>query len=398
MRRISPIRYRSRTALLMLGTLVFPAVPQAFAAGAASDDERPPFDWSIGLRGQYQLDNGVGSYEAIVAPAASINLDSARGQTTLNASGEFATDSFTDVRFIALRLGASTTYALDPDTDFTGSTDLSLIQLQPDDTTLPANTAVPPLELTGNGLASVKRNLGLFDATATVNGQRFIEGPTTLDDASVIDNTSLSYWLGNAELRLGYEMSPLLSVFVDGAESYQKFDAPSPALAVFLDGRTTTLRGGFSYTQDSTFSAEVSAGRAWLDYDDPAVTDSAGWVYDASVSYNPDETLNLTGSFNTTIGSSSTVAGDTDVGYTLSGEAKYAVNPWLTLRGTAGWTRVDTLGSGDIATGYTVGAGLDFSSSRHSVWSADYAFAHSDPATGIPVDTHTVTVGLTIKR
>ena len=65
---------------------------------------------------------------------------------------------------------------------------------------------------------------------------------------------------------------------------------------VFLNGHTYTLRGGASYTQQGTFVAEASVGRAWRDYDHASLTDAASWVYDASLTFTPDETLTLIGS------------------------------------------------------------------------------------------------------
>jgi opacity protein-like surface antigen len=76
----------------------------------------------------------------------------------------------------------------------------------------------------------------------------------------------------------------------------------------------------------------------------------------------------------------------------------YVVNPWLTLRSSASWTRTLTLGNGRNAWGYSAGAGLDLMTSRHVVWTADYLFNHDVPAVDPASDTHTVTVGVKFKR
>ena len=82
-----------------------------------------------------------------------------------------------------------------------------------------------------------------------------------------------------------------------------------------------------------------------------------------SVSFTPSETLTLSASLDTSLGPSTDTPGDTDVAYTLSGDARYIVNPWLTLRGSASWDRTVTLGNGDIDSGYSAGAGLDVAES-----------------------------------
>jgi hypothetical protein len=45
-----------------------------------------------------------------------------------------------------------------------------------------------------------------------------------------------------------------------------------------------------------------------------------------------------------------------------------------------------------------VGAGLDWSTSRHVVWSADYLFTHDDSTIDGLSDTHAVTVGVVFKK
>jgi hypothetical protein len=178
----------------------------------------------------------------------------------------------------------------------------------------------------------------------------------------------------------------------------QKFDAPDPTLLTYLDGRTYQLRSGLSFTQGSIISAEASIGRGWLDYFDGSLSDAQDWVYNASVTVKPDETVSLTGALETTLKPSTNTPGDTDVGYLLSGAAAYNVNPWLTLRATGSWDRTVTLGTGDHSWGLDAGVGLDYRSSRHIVWSADYTWSR-DYAPPTPLnDTHTVSVGVRVNR
>jgi hypothetical protein len=401
LRRVLPDLQMTSAALAAGGAMLIWGVAPGFAQDSPRESIGPFYDidWSLGLRGSYSSNSLTGgAAEAIVAPQATFTRNGQRDTSTLTTGGEFSVDSGGAIRTDALRLGAASTYDLDEWTKLNGSAEFSLTQLPPDDSSLPANTAIAPIDLTGTVQGSATRKLGRFDAALRLRGERFVEGPTTLTDMSTIDNTDQSYWLGEAGLRVGFELTPLISVFIDGSETYQKFDAPDPTLLKFLNGRTTELRGGLSYTLNSTLTAEVSAGRAWLDYDDPTLTDAPGWVYDASVTFAPDETLSLTGDFNSSIGPSSDTPGDTDVAYAATAGAAYEVNPWLKLRSATTWIRTDTLGSGAMAWGYSVGAGLDLTTSRHVVWTADYLFSHDEPATTPASDTHKVTVGVTFKR
>lgn len=376
----------------------------AFAAHAQDmprDDIEPlvDIDWSVGLRGAYMGDSVTGpSYQGIIAPEISLSRPNANGSTSLTSGAEVSIDQDKRVRIDDLHTGAAADFQLDEYTKLNGNLDLSLTQGSPTDTSLPVDTAVAPREFTGTATGSAERKLGQFTLTGTLKGQRFIEGPTTLDDSSTVDNSDLSYWLGSATLRDAYEFTPRVALFVEGSAAYQKFDAPSPTLLTFEDGRTLTLRGGASFTQEGTLTAEASLGRSWIDYRDPSLTDRQASVYNGKVSFTPSETLTLSSSLDTSLGPSTDTPGDTDVAYTISGDAKYIVNPWLTLRGSASWDRTVTLGNGDINSGYSVGAGLDVAESKHIVWTADYLFSHRDPALPPSTNTHTVTIGVTIKR
>jgi hypothetical protein len=364
--------------------------------GAAPALAQEGLDWSLGLRGSYISNSLSGGHaETVLTPEAALVLGGEAGTLRLSAGSALAFDSDGQGRVADIHGGAEGSYRLGATTLLDGELRLGLTQARPDASGLPANTLHAPLLFDGTARGSVTQDLGRVDVTATLAGARHSEGKTTLDDLTTLDNTDQSNWQGGATLRVGYELTPLLAAFVEGEASVQKFDAPDPALARLLDGRTYQLRGGASYRQGSVIAAEASVGRAWLDYVDPALTDRQSWVYNASLTVQPDETVSLTGGFETSIGPSGDVAGDTDVRYALSGAARYRVNPWLTLRGSAGWDRKVTLGAKTASGGYEAGGGFDLQTARHVVWSADYLYRHEAPPQS---DTHTVTVGVRLQK
>ena len=399
MRDASPIARLWLMAFAMggLGMAAAPALAQDDTGATATDTQ--PIDWSVGLRGSYSKSSLDGvTYEGIVAPDLKLTLKGPTNTSSLDTGGQFGIDQDKMVRIEDAHVNGDATMQLGEDTSVEGTANLGLKQLSQFDSSLPAGTSVPPLEFDGVVAGSLSQKLGHFDLKGTLTGERFIEGPTTLVGGATVDNSHYSFWRDAGELRVGYEVTPLVSVFVDGEDSYSRYDAIDPTVLKLLNGRTYTLRGGVSYTQPGTMEAEISAGRGWLDYDDPTVTDAASWVADGSVSFTPDETTTFAGALNTSLAPSTTVSGDTDVGYVLTGTVKHEINPWLTLRGSAGAYRTVTLAAGDIDWGYSAGAGLDWSTSRHMVWSADYLFTHDDSSTAGINDTQAITVGVTVKR
>jgi len=372
------------------------------AQDAAIDDSSGQLidlDWSVGLRGSYTNDSAMGSlYKAIVAPEASLTRHYLGGDASVGAGAAASIDQNKAVRLEDAHANAASSFTLDEFTTLKGSIEVSTIQLSPFDSSLPADTAVTPRETTGTATGSATRKLGQFDFTGTLTGTRFVEGPTTLADSSIVDNSDQSYWLGTATLRTGFEFTPKIALFVEGSDAYTRYDAANPSLGVFFHNQTLTLRGGVSYTQPGTFVAEASVGRGFINDADPSLTDRQAWVTNGTLTFTPDETVELVGALDTSIGPSTTVAGDTDVGYSLSGSAKYLVNPWLTLRGTASFDHVITLGSHDTDDTVSAGAGFDFANTKHSSWSVDYLFSR-DQKSGLPAtNTHAVTVGFTIRK
>ena len=395
------MRPLKRTSIAAICALVSAtaALAQEADESAATTEQQSGIDWSVGLRGSYAANTLTGGKPSLsLTPEASLALGGESSTTVYAAGSELTVDGAGQARVADLHAGVTSSLRLGPTTTLAGSLNGKLTQLDPSDSSLPTNTLIAPLVLDGTAQGIARQNMGKVDATLTLDGERLVNGPTTLDDLSTIDNGDKSYWEGGATMRLGYELTPLLSAFVEGEASVQKFDAPDPTLLTYLDGRTYQLRSGLSFTQGSIISAEASIGRGWLDYFDGSLSDAQDWVYNASVTVKPDETVSLTGALETTLKPSTNTPGDTDVGYLLSGAAAYNVNPWLTLRATGSWDRTVTLGTGDHSWGLDAGVGLDYRSSRHIVWSADYTWSR-DYAPPTPLnDTHTVSVGVRVNR
>jgi hypothetical protein len=288
------------------------------AQDAAIDDSSGQLidlDWSVGLRGSYTNDSAMGSlYKAIVAPEASLTRHYLGGDASVGAGAAASIDQNKTIRLEDAHANAASSFTLDEFTTLKGSIEVSTIQLSPFDSSLPADTAVTPRETTGTATGSATRKLGQFDFTGTLTGTRFVEGPTTLADSSIVDNSDQSYWLGTATLRTGFEFTPKIALFVEGSDAYTRYDAANPSLGVFFNNQTLTLRGGVSYTQPGTFVAEASVGRGFINYADPSLTDRQAWVTNGTLTFTPDETVELVGALDTTIGPTTTVAGDTDFG------------------------------------------------------------------------------------
>ncbi len=356
-------------------------------------------DWSIGLRGAYVLDSiSGGELETIVSPAISLHRPGQRTSLDIDGGGDVALTSTGQLRVSSLGLAAAGSYRFDQWTEGAASADLSLTQAAPNDPNLPASTAIAPLVFTGDADASVTRRAGRFDVALRGGFGRTLEGPTTLDDASLVDNSSESYWRAGPGLRVGYELTPLLSAFIDTGVEWRRYDAASPSLLAYLDGIAYSARTGLAYRQNDTLSAEAAIGLTWLDYADPALADAAGVTYDGSVTVKPDETVSIVVALNSGIGPSSSTPGDTVISHTLSATGNILVVPWVTLRATAG-VEFDhlILGGADQKT-ESAGIGVDYKLTSHVALTGDYAFTRLQAPPSPTDDTHTISLGVRYSR
>jgi hypothetical protein len=358
-----------------------------------------PFDidWSVALRGSYTQDTSA-SFGASLAPEFSLTREGSGHSVVVSGSGELVYDDPSGSRISALRLGADASYAVNTWLGAAGSLDLTLTQAAPDDPSLPANTAIAPLVFEGDAEGSVTQKLGLFAATLRGSLGRSLHGETTLLDSSTIDNRADSDWRLGLGGRLAYEVTPLLSAFVDGGMEWQRFDAPSPSLLVYLDALTYSAKTGLGYELNSTFSAEGAVGLAWRDYADPSLTDAATATAEASMTFKPDESMSLVGSLDTSLAPSNSVPGDSVASYLAAASASYVVNPWVTLRGSADYEHSLVIGTGDTETTATLAAGFDYSVTDHAALTLDYAFSRNNAPPAPVADTRTISLGVRFSK
>jgi hypothetical protein len=235
--------------------------------------------------------------------------------------------------------------------------------------------------------------------SARATAGRDIYGPTIDATGASIDNTWDNNTSAGGGLRITYPVTPVLAAFADGSASYRYFDAASPTLGAKLDGPTYVGKVGVSYEPNILISAEGSIGVGLRRFD-AGFSDITATLYDAKVTFRPDETLVLDAAFSTELGApGANDPGTARVTYTATADVAYTINPWLGVRASADWYRAEVAGTGGVETGYGFGAGLDYRVNRQTTVSADYTFSHVAPVAPEPMrDTHKFMVGMTFAK
>jgi hypothetical protein len=379
------------------------------SAGCANcSHARPPhewdapffeIDWSLSLRGAYVHDGEGGHFEALAVPRLDLRHETMRGGYGLEAEAELSKSSIEAYRLTALRLRVEGDHALDEVTALSGSLQLELTQDSPGPPGQPGGVAVAPVVLSGATEVGADRRLGRFVLGVRGDAGRTVYGPATLTGGGESDNSAQNNWTAGGGLRLGYEVTPLLTAFVDGSVGYQRYDEVSPNWLVALDAADYELRAGLAADWHQVVEAEASVGLGLRRFAEPTLGEILTTLYDASLTFRPDETVTLSAALSTSVGAPGPDLGGTArVAYEVTGSASYQVNPWLRLRASAGWEQVRFAGIDGTESGYSLGSGLDYRVNEHTTVTADYDFSRSATETGSPEDEQQVTLGVALSR
>lgn len=361
----------------------------------------PPvqLDWKLGLHGAVVEDDGGTRVKFLALPEASWTHRALRGGYSAGAAAELSYDLDGAARVDSLTLNGSADYRVDAVTAAGLKGSLSLSQDDPGDPGYADDVAEAPLELRGQVEATVSRDLGAFEFEGRGSAGRSVFGETTHDDATTTSNAFQNTTVAGLGGRLGYRLTPGVTAFIDTEANYEAYDQASPSLLVKLDNVTYEGRAGLNAKFLTVLELEGSLGLAYRDFADGSLGDFTAALYDARAILRPDETLTLTGTFSTTLESPGTTAGATaKLTYAATGEAAYQVNPWLRLRGSAGWSEAHYRGIATDEYKWNVGVGADYLLNEHMDATADYTYSQSTTTPAPAEDEQRLMLGLNIHR
>ena len=362
----------------------------------------PPadLDWSLSLRGAITNDDGGTRYELIAVPEARLVHQTLRGGYELGVSAELGYAPETgSARIGGLTLDARAEHRFDAVTSSEVTARLSLSQDDPGSGDFADSVEAAPLVIEGVVEGAVRRDFGPFDAEGRWNLGRKLNGDTLYEDGSSIDNTHDDVSVGGLGGRVGVRLGPMVRAFVDGNVERELYDAASPNVGARLDNYTYALRGGFEARLGPLVEAEASIGYGYRDFEVAGLGDFGQMLFDGRITVRPAETLALGAELTTSFDGPGSMAGArARVTHRLAGTAAYEVNPWLTLRGSAGWSEALSVGTDTAEVEWTVGAGADYQLNQNMQASADYQFSRTQTMPAPQEDAHRLTLGLTLDR
>lgn len=379
---------------------LYPAapVPQAFAVPAEPGTPPVELDWSVGLKGSYTTSSAGDSFVTVLTPRVTATHQGVRTDLTATGSATLARQGDVSITASALSLDLDAQTRLDRDTTISGHAGLDLTQDLPG---LPGSNPLvttPPQVLTGAIDGAIERRFGRFNLGLEGSVARTLYGPTTRTDTGVTDNSSQNVWEGDTSLRLGLQATPILEVFGEASLGRDWFDH-TPTGGVSSNATSRALRAGIAGDWNGVWSANASLGVGLHDFDNAGFNDITTRLYDASLTYTPDETLKLSATLETKVTpTGADTPGTARVAHVATADVDYTVNSWLRLRASADWGYSWLEGSNETERSHGLGAGADYKLNSHAIVSADYGYAHRDNSNSGVFDSHTVSLGVTIKR
>jgi hypothetical protein len=379
---------------------VYPAqpVPPEFAVGPETN-QTAPLDWSVGLRGTYLNSNGEGSFVTHLLPRFSYTQAGGIATIVVDGSADIAKTGGQDLPTLASGiLSISGSAPIDAVTTASASATLGLTQDLPGTAGLSPAIITPPQVFTGGAEVSITRQFGQFNLGLGAGVQRTTYGPTDRTDTGLTDNSEQNYWAASANLRLGYQITPIFEVFGEGEVQRDIFDLQTASLGVYPNATNRSLRAGIAGKWNSIWSASASVGVGERIFDEATLGAIRAQLYGAEITYTPDSTVRLTAGLETALApAGADNPGNARIQYTATANAEYTVNTWLRLRASANWSNSELVGTGTTERRIGLGAGADYVFNAHTSLNADYGYGNTDNSNG-NTQTHQVSLGVTIAR
>lgn len=355
-------------------------------------------DWRLALRGAYRVDSSGSSYEIVAAPSVEFTHKASAREVVFGASAEIVAPHATSVRVREVEATLNGEIALGRDVTGELRANIGISQDDPGSSSLPAGVNTAPIVVEGGAEGVATRRFGSFFTALRGSIVREQYGASGLAAGGTQSNTDRNRTGLETGLRLGTEVAAHLDAFIEGAVRRDLYDAASRTYGVKADSWSYIAKTGLTGNWHDVLTGEVSVGYTYRNYDNGVFGNVHAALADASVTYNPDETVAITTSVGTELTADDPLTGATStINYTAGIDASYLINERLTLRGQLGAELALLRNTGQTETEFSAGTGADFALNPHTDLNADYDYVHANRVSGAS-DSHTVSLGVSFKR
>lgn len=152
---------------------------------------------------------------------------------------------------------------------------------------LPPNVS-RPLRHELNGSIGLQKDLGKFKVTGTTSVNRLAYGDADIGGGGTLSQEDRNSTLFSGALRLGYEVSPALTPFVEAQIGRRNYDLRLDAAGYERSSNQLAARAGVELDFGEKLNGEVSVG--WINerFDDSRLIDASGVTTAARLAWSPE--------------------------------------------------------------------------------------------------------------
>ncbi|OLP44056.1 outer membrane beta-barrel protein [Rhizobium oryziradicis] len=247
--------------------------------------------------------------------------------------------------------------------------------------------------------AVLSRDVGKLRGSLGLQFQRWTYSNAQLSDGSTLSNSDRNRNTVTVSSRLGYEISPAFTPFVEVSVGKTRYDQTSDSAGYQRSGNIYGAKAGISSDMGEKLRGEVAIGYEHASFDDARLDGMGAMTLDSTVNWSPRRGTDVALGFGTSIEPSTTAGISGDVAYALTAAVTHELRENLIARLSGGttWRNYDSASQLNSIY-YTAGAGLTYRINRYLDLTADLAWARTSNDNGSSDRSLTAGVGLTLKR
>jgi hypothetical protein len=280
--------------------------------------------------------------------------------------------------------------------DFTGGASYSEQSLS--DPNYPAGADKPPGVIDLNGGVALNGAFGRLQVTVAGAADRTVY-ENAMSGNTVIDQGDRTNTLYSGRVRLGYELNPTLTPFVEAEIGRRLYDRPIDDENIARASTSYALRAGIEVDRDPLLKGEVALGAIHETFDDAALADIDALSFEGTLTWSPRRLLTVTLAGNTTLNPSTNVLSSGSVLYTGSLDIAYAWRRNVTFDWVSSVSNEDYQGIGEVDTTFDTGFSATWKLNRELQLVAGYThqwLVSNDPS--LPYQADTVKAELKLLR
>ncbi len=356
-------------------------------------------DWSVALLASRTGGTRGSRYATTLVPQFTATRTGLRSSFVFGTEARLGVNSDQLTRVENVLLSANAEYALDSVTRLNATASLSLNQDDPNAPGSSDQIIQTPLEGNAQVQLGIARQFGRFALALDTELSRDQQTDTILVGNVIQQNLDRNITELGTTLRGEFELTPILTGFVEGSVARNWYDAAPQDTNIRQDGWDLALTTGLAANWRDVFQIEGSVGLGERRFEDASIDNFSSLLYAFDFAYTPNNALTVDAQLSTTLTPAAPSAGaQASTDYAIATSASYQVAPWVSLRGSLGqsWS---VPGTDPVQSwNFYAGTGIDFALNKDAALSLDYLYTKAQTLPRVPENSHQISMGLTWSR